>query len=1464
MGTEALKAYFEDRLRAIVPDIDLDPGSPAQTDFIAPVLAKLGTDPFETDIQSFLEDRFRQEFPDLYASDPGVIQEMFGDPLRVILEPFKREIAGVARNQSLQDPDLLSDDDADALVANWFQERDTGGFSVGVVRIYFANPTSVQIQNNPATTPAGLTFLPVGMPFMSAEQMAFNRSGSLFYMDVPYRAELAGDEYNVEPRSITSVEGIFGVVKVENLRKFKDGAPAQDTPTFVSQVKESLAEHSMVTRRGAFARSLKAFQGLLRAVQVVGAKDPEMQRDIIVAASPGHAWLQGQVSMYGDLAYVQVDTIDGAEDDAPTAGDEVFIYLSKTDFPSTPQASRFIRFVVESVLLGPMDESDPFQISFLVRWSGSVPDGVTLPDQGVYKGGFSKKGMVRISSIPDIGEVSLSVPNAEIHVYGHSDVYLRPVLRETTSAVLSGVSDETPLIEGNVLSTFGETPGSENRVYDSSVDFVAYGVEPGHVLIIENGDDVGVYTIRKVDTNYVYVNQKLTRTLTNLRYRIIRSITLNPFAPKVSRFPFGSALANDLQTTIGSKLFKLSSNDVLLYGAAVGDKIEVLSGSDEGTFTITGFDSTLGGQGILVDRAAAGTNSGLSYKVYKALEKVELPLVRLKQLLLLDSAEQSTGISIPPKMPVGVVPTGAFSSARVRGSSLRKTGWVLPDITGYISSANTAAGDGDRRYSLGFDTPNGYYKSVEFANGDHAELDYRTDTKGKCSWFVAPAESEDDDENFPPINPKPGECLTIKSGPNKGSYLIRQVVKFKSLNSDGKVVWYYFIQIYETFPVDVFKNLFAFLNDAGGGASVSELPISGQVDFPGFFTDLYDSLPTKLDSAITTFGGTPPSPDTLAGAVDDLVKVDYEWGDPARGVLRSYFLEPTLFVQNTADSETPTRYKFTTSAGEEIYFRPDPNRYGLQQIVPPRLTSDVSDFDLPRDLSKKDSTTAEFTDSTQPSMLNQGVEAGDVLSVHEETFFFGSSKTRQMAVQTVSGSNQVTAHGSAGTPFTSALIGSLLYIEEGADAGAYRITGVTGSSTLTLDRALTTSIETTLTIENGITANWGYDGSINKLVVGSGTPFTSGHVGKWITLYGIDYTYQGSYKVLSVPSNTTVELDRVGNFPAFPADAGLGRWILHDAPEEDPAATTSGTELVALRPIRVYESIGKDYVVSAVKYDDPTDSEITIETGLRDGYKQPYKITRENLRRVSSSEMDALRDGPLAYFDTEVVSLSPNEASNIDEDSYLVLVDGSFESFGYEHVVDDPNLTYSMQESGIIKLPTHVLPVGAEDSPANFILLAGAPVQVDYERADLVAQFQEFLSSGEDRVTVANMLARHFLPTYVSYDATYVGGSAPGVVAKDIQNYIDNIPIETAIDVSEVQNQIEKRGGNPETPTKVFVLIHDWDRRVWLERSENEVGGAETKVPYNGTPRVSYFIAGPDVSGLDPIPAGERIRLVKL
>jgi hypothetical protein len=1484
MANADMKVFLEDRLRALDSTIDLDPGSPAQVQFIEPVLARLGTDPLETDILAFLTDRFAQEFPDIYALDPSVVSDTFVKPLITFLEPFKREIQTLKNNQSLIDPTILSDEDAEALAANVFEERDSGGFAVGVVRSFFSNPTNINAEiTTRFFTGSGLNYFPSNPTSITAEEMVFNRQGSLYFFDVAVRAEFEGADYNIPADEISGVDGIFGAVKVSNPREFKDGASKLDTPTFIATARESLTERSLVTRRGAAARIRQVFQTDLRAVQIIGAKDEEMQRDILVAASPGHAWLTGSVSLYQSLAFVQCSTVEGAESDAPVPGDTLYVYLSPYVFLGLQQGDRFVRLIVEEVLVGPQTTTNnPYQVAYLVRWSGTFPSGVVITYPTTFNGGFSKKGVVRISSLPDTGPVSFAVESGEAHVFGHSDIYARPILQPLSKAVLSGLYDSGSLIERTVLATNGGAGVNKNKVIDAGIDFAGVGVEPGDVMVLESTEDAGAYVVGKVLSGVgagLYLTANMTKSRTNIRYRVIKNIKVDPFEPKILKFPFGTILANDLQTIIGSNLLKLSTNDLLAYSAKEGDIIRVLSGTDPKDYTITGFDSVLGGRGIICDLSAGSSEGGLSYQLFTALEVVERPLVRVKEVMLLDSAKQTTGITIPPSEPVAMVPTCDFTSARVRGGSQRASGYVLPNLVTtplvtFISGGNVAAPavggtvvTSDRRYSLGFDTATGTYKPLFTNNGgtfDHFEFDYRADAFEGCNYFMSISEFEDETENFPPVDPKPGECLRIKTGPNKGSYLIKQVIKQKfKLYSPNRTAWVYFIQIYGYFPVDIFKELISFLNDIGGvGVAVSELPITAGVEFPTFFKNLYNSFGSKLHGAFLAESAASPGAVTLQAMVDSVAQVEYEWGDPARGVLRSYFTEPVLFQQNTGNSPLPTSYLFTTDNGEILKFRPDPERYTKHEIIPPRLTADTAPVDYPRDLdASAGGGVVEFEDVEKPSVFEAGVQVGDFLSVHEEIFFHGS-KTKRSAVSTVANSTIIEIPPGLPQAFTSQMVGNLVFMEQGPDKGGYRVVKFIDSGHLALDKPL--SVSTPPVVEEGTIGSWGYDGSNNKIISSTAVDFED-YLNMFITIFGMNYQYQGSYKIKVdvLTLGTTAIIERIGNFPGVVSEPAAF-WVITAAPDSTPETELDGTILYGLQAARMYQNVPKELEVTAVQFDDPSTSELTVTTSPKDGLFQPYRIYRKDIRRVTPTELDENRDGPFCFFDTEVVSLDPNVSANIEHhDRYLTIEEGTYKSSGYKHLPDDPNLTYSIKETGSMEFPTRILPVGSEDSPDNFLNLSGAPVQISYEKAEVVRLLQEFLDSPEDRVTAANMLARHFLPAFVSYDATYSGGSAASLIAKDIIAYLDTIPVESPVDISEIEELITKRGGNPITPTKAMSGIHDWDRKMWLEFSENEVGGTVTKVPYNGTPRVSYVRPGPDVSGQEDIPAGERINLTR-
>ena len=108
--------------------------------------------------------------------------------------------------------------------------------------------------------------------------------------------------------------------------------------------------------------------------------------------------------------------------------------------------------------------------------------------------------------------------------------------------------------------------------------------------------------------------------------------------------------------------------------------------------------------------------------------------------------------------------------------------------------------------------------------------------------------------------------------------------------------------------------------------------------------------------------------------------------------------------------------------------------------------------------------------------------------------------------------------------------GSLLFIDEGADKGGYRIVDVLSPTSFTVDRPLT---RTTPHVVSSGTGLYGLDGTTNRVSVTTGTlpPVVDD---MYISMFGMDWTYQGSYKIKSKGS-ASVDIEKSPDFPALVA-----------------------------------------------------------------------------------------------------------------------------------------------------------------------------------------------------------------------------------------------------------------------------------------------------------------------------------------
>jgi len=701
-------------------------------------------------------------------------------------------------------------------------------------------------------------------------------------------------------------------------------------------------------------------------------------------------------------------------------------------------------------------------------------------------------------------------------------------------------------------------------------------------------------------------------------------------------------------------------------------------------------------------------------------------------------------------------------------------------------------------------------------------------------------------------------------------------------------------------------------------------PFQVIVDFVVWVLEFLEVLGLDVDTDFTLTAS-----DIVATVMDGL-RTSYKVGTPSCELwARTYFVEPTTFeasggskCQLTWDPtvgppaapvilpyEKPTLFT-ATSGAMELLFAADVDADPFQVIPHKTRADDDPDPRLyPRDmtagtvfsLAPHDFSKIKLTDLTRPAPIALGIEMHrDRLEVHPELLLLASTvggiddTVREMAFLTQRGSNVLTVapgYYDSLIPATdlrnTVEVGDLVFIEEGLDAGGYVVAAIPTATQIQVDRAV---LETTLAIlKSGDSGEFdGAGADPSQFIVGGGT-FDSNDVGMWLTVWGSHYPgANGSYEILSVDGGggAFVELDittLLGDFPPFHELDAF--WIVTRAPAVVPDdVDAGGTELVGARPVRVYQKVPVSTPIVDISNSldaTLTTSTFTVEVTLIaadqsfvGNTRQPFRVLRDGVQRISSTQMALNKEGGLFYFDIQVRALGAGDEYLIPEKTRLEPVFGTYKSDGYWYSVRDPNLTFSPEEEVDILFSPAFLPVGRRDELANRVPLLGQSLSVEYEHAPLVAQVQQFLLSRAERTVCANPLARHFLPSFLYLDLTYEGGTtSPTVMAATIRTAIEALDPQDALSLArEVESTLRQRGASDWAhDIWMAIVTHDRNRRLVGNRSRDRLGGDEVAY-FDGSNRVSYFIPGPVRSPdsdagkyltEDDVPVGERVRAIQ-
>lgn len=650
MSAQDLREFLEDLIQRYDANADISEGSRAQTELIEPVLRRIGIDPIDEELGTFITTRVQQARPDLAISVVDSLTDTVIDPMRILLEPIVREIKLQRLRGSLRNSELMSEDEVDALFANFFQSRRVGKYSRGVVRAYFSAPQTISIsQINIASTRGGLRYVPARPQQITAEQMLFNVEGSEYYFDINYIAERQGDEYNVERGEVNTIGGLPSATRISNLRRFRDGAPRENTAEYEARVGASISDKTLTVARGVLRTLTDAFGGL-RHLYVIGYRDPEMKRDVIRGGGLGPVPDPDSLGLFYGLGQ-PVDDNDG-DTTTPIFEAATGSFVARLAAAGQDPQTWYLSLVYTDA--GPTLRVQDVRITEVlsntqVRLEEELP--VALAAGSVTWSLRERK--ITLSGIPggivfpSTAEGDLEIRDDEIHVGGRTDIYVAGSTDAETSQI-SGLSDETPLFRGSsAITNATDTVELPDVVFDPS------RVVPGMSLVLEEGADAGSYRILAVNTapNGVRLEQVMTGSQPNLSWRIVDEIDVELTDPKEIKGEGADVVtvaSNAIVVTLGA--FNFRDANVL-----EGDILELRGDPAlEGDYTIEEVTAT----SIEVSPAPTRTVSGVAWRIFRRSEALDVPVVRVSRVELVDSAGAPVGTEIPYRDPVLAVSRG--------------------------------------------------------------------------------------------------------------------------------------------------------------------------------------------------------------------------------------------------------------------------------------------------------------------------------------------------------------------------------------------------------------------------------------------------------------------------------------------------------------------------------------------------------------------------------------------------------------------------------------------------------------------------------------------------------------------------------------------------------------------------------------------------------------------------------------
>jgi hypothetical protein len=324
---------------------------------------------------------------------------------------------------------------------------------------------------------------------------------------------------------------------------------------------------------------------------------------------------------------------------------------------------------------------------------------------------------------PNTPQGYIQVDDNQVHIGGASDVYLKPESSDDSFYTLPTVEDNDPVLDGDDL----QWPVGDNELY--SADFVNHPDLTGMVLVILEGEYVGSYRIVSHEqlTGQIRLDTVLTNAHSDIRYQVTDQIIVDLSDPRLDKIKYREDLNTSLSAlvkagTIGNYI------DFEQEGVQEGDTLEILNGPDKGLHTVINILD--GGETLELAFDLTWISSEIQFRIYRRLNSIPRPLVRVKKVDLMDEDGSDLGLQLPLRNPVDIR-SGELSNAGL-GEKIPNTLRTDPEVTTFVNVG-------------------GYGKMT------------------------------DGDASFVTEGIVPGDVLSVDEGVNEGFYIVKEVIDATNL-----------------------------------------------------------------------------------------------------------------------------------------------------------------------------------------------------------------------------------------------------------------------------------------------------------------------------------------------------------------------------------------------------------------------------------------------------------------------------------------------------------------------------------------------------------------------------------------------------------------------------------------------------------------------------------------------------------